>query len=89
MLNMINSTLSETMQQASGLSIGENQYIKRLLDIMEYDEAYSSKQLMELLKLKSKENFRKLYLNPAIKAGLVMMSIPDKPTSRSQTYIRK
>lgn len=89
MLNMINNTLSETLQQTSGLSTGENQYVKRLLDVMEYDEVYSSKKLMELLNLKSKENFRKIYLNPAIEAGLVAMSIPGKPTSRNQTYIRK
>ncbi len=85
MLNMINNTLSETLQQTSG----GNQYVKRLLDVMEYDEVYSSKELMELLNLKSKENFRKIYLNPAIEAGLVEMSIPGKPTSRNQTYIRK
>lgn len=88
MLTMINNTLSETVQQTSGLSVGESQYIKRLLDVMEYGEVYSSKELMELLDLKSKENFRKIYLNPAIEAGLVAMSIPGKPTSRNQTYIR-
>lgn len=89
MLTMINNTLSEAMQQAYGLPTVESQYVKRLLDIMEFGEAYSSKQLMELLDLKSKENFRKIYLNPAIEAGLVAMSIPGKPTSRNQTYIRK
>lgn len=89
MLTMINNTLSETVQQTSGLSAADSQYIKRLLDIMKFGEAYSSKQLMELLDLKSKENFRKIYLNPAIEAGLVAMSIPGKPTSRNQTYIRK
>lgn len=88
MLNMINNTLSETVQQTSGLSAGESRYIKRLLDVMEYGEVYSSKELIELLDLKSKENFRKIYLNPAIEAGLVAMSIPGKPTSRNQAYIR-
>lgn len=89
MLTMINNTLSETMQQAYGLPTVDSRYVKRLLDIMKFGEAYTSKQLMELLNLKSKENFRKIYLNPAIEAGLVAMSIPDKPTSRNQTYIRK
>lgn len=89
MLTMINNTLSETMQQAYGLPTVDSQYVKRLLDIMEFGEAYTSKQLMELLDLKSKENLRKIYLNPAIEAGLVAMSIPGKPTSRNQTYIRK
>lgn len=89
MLNMINNTLSETMQQTSVLSTVGSQFVKRLLDVMEYGEVYSSKELMELLNLKSKENFRKIYLNPAIEAGLIAMSIPGKPTSRNQTYIRK
>lgn len=42
-----------------------------------------------LLGLKSKETLRKHYLNPAIEAGLVRMSVPDKPTSRRQTYVRE
>ena len=44
---------------------------------------------MERLSLKSRDNFRKLYLLPALERGLIFMSIPDKPTSRNQTYIRK
>ena len=44
---------------------------------------------MEKLSLKSRDNFRKLYLNPAIENKLITMGIPDKPTSRNQTYIRK
>ncbi len=44
------------------------------------------KALQAVLALKSEENFRKLYLVPALAAGLVEMSIPDKPTSRNQKY---
>jgi len=32
------------------------------------------------------ENFRKAYLQPAIEAGLVALTIPDKPTSHRQQY---
>ena len=39
--------------------------------------------------LKSKENLRKLYIGPAIEKGLVVMEMPDKPTSRNQTYVKK
>jgi len=43
---------------------------------------------MEKLKLKSKETFRKNYINPAIEAGLVRLTIPDKPTSKNQRYYK-
>jgi ATP-dependent DNA helicase RecG len=36
--------------------------------------------------LKDAEHFRKSYLLPAIKAGLVEMTRPDKPKSKLQKY---
>ena len=42
-----------------------------------------------MLGLKSKETLRKNYINPALEAGLIVMGLPDKPTSRNQVYIRK
>ena len=44
------------------------------------------KTLQAALGLKGQENFRKRYLAPALAAGLIEMSLPDKPTSRSQKY---
>ena len=43
-------------------------------------------QLQVALKLKNDEHFRKSYLLPALKAGLIEMTIPDKPTSSKQKY---
>jgi ATP-dependent DNA helicase RecG len=36
--------------------------------------------------LKSAEHFRKAYLAPALKVGLIEMTIPDAPNSRLQRY---
>ena len=77
------------MQQAASSTSGISEQVKRLLNVMEYGEAYTAKRIMELLGLKSKEALRKNYLNPAIEAGLVAMSEPDKPTSRNQMYIKQ
>ena len=44
---------------------------------------------MEKLGLKSRANFRKLYLIPSLERNLIAMGIPDKPTSRNQTYIKR
>lgn len=41
------------------------------------------------LGLKSKETFRKNYMNPAMELQLVQMTIPEKPKSRNQRYIRR
>ena len=89
MLTMINSTLDEVLQQTASSTSGMSEQVKRLLNVMEYGEAYTAKCIMELLGLKSKEALRKNYLNPAIEDGFVIMSEPDKPTSRNQTYIKQ
>lgn len=62
--------------------------IKRLLDSMEYNIPYTSKALMEKLGLKSKEGFLRNYLRPATYMNLIRMTIPDKPNSRNQRYIK-
>jgi len=38
------------------------------------------------LALRHEEYFREVYLVPALTAGLVEMTIPDKPTSSKQKY---
>lgn len=43
-------------------------------------------ELMNKLELSSRANFVKLYLTPALEAGLIEMTIPDKPNSRLQKY---
>jgi ATP-dependent DNA helicase RecG len=43
-------------------------------------------QLREALGLKDDEHFRKAYLGPALEAGLIERTIPDKPRSPIQSY---
>jgi len=57
---------------------------KRLL--MACQGEMTREQLQKELHLSSQENFRKLYLLPALQNGLVEMTIPDKPNSRLQKY---
>lgn len=42
--------------------------------------------LLGALQLKNKEHFRLSYLVPALEAGLIEMTIPDKPSSPKQKY---
>ena len=43
-------------------------------------------QMQESLGLRHEDHFRKAYLSPALRAGLIEMTIPDKPRSRNQRY---
>lgn len=89
MLDKINLTLDWALTQITGEDAYLSEHIRRLLNVMEYDVPYTAAQIMSALGLKSKENLRKLYINPALEKGLIVMSIPDKPTSRNQTYIKR
>ncbi len=44
------------------------------------------KDIRERLGLKNDEHFRKTYLVPAIEAGLIERTIPEKPKSTKQRY---
>lgn len=69
----------EDNTQECGGALWEN--ISRLLQ-------YTSKALMEKLGLKSREGFRRNYLHPAVEVNLIRMTIPDKPNSRNQRYVK-
>ena len=58
--------------------------VKRLMYVITGD--HSRRELQEILRLKNAEHFRKAYLLPAINAGLMEMTLPDKPKSRLQKY---
>ncbi len=89
MLDKINETLDLALTQASSDNAYLSEYVQRLLGAMEYDVPYTATQIMAALHLKSRETLRKHYINPALEMGLIVMGVPDKPTSRNQTYIRK
>jgi Fic family protein len=88
MLSQIDRILDEISVQVSEDSEQLSEYVKKLLDVMEYDIPYTRLALMEKLGLKSNEGFRRNYLHPAIELNLVRMTIPEKPNSRNQRYIK-
>lgn len=59
--------------------------VRRLLTVLG-DKELGARELRNLLELSDAKSFRQLYLRSAIAAGLVEMTIPDKPQSRNQRY---
>lgn len=88
MLSQIDKILDDISTQISEKSEYLPESIQKLLEVMEYDVPYTSNALMEKLGLKAKEGFRRNYLHPAIELNLIQMTIPDKPNSRNQRYVR-
>ena len=60
------------------------QNVLRVID--ELDGEATRQELQEALGLDNRDYFRKAYLLPALEAGLIEMTVPDKPNSRSQRY---
>lgn len=43
-------------------------------------------EIQDLLEIKDSEHCRNHYIKPALEKKLILMTIPDKPTSRNQKY---
>lgn len=87
-LERIDAILDEVNIQVCRIDEMNSEYVKRMLDVMDFGTPYSARTLMELLGLKSRETFRKNYIDPALKAEIVKRTIPDKPNSKNQRYMK-
>ncbi|MGL1893886.1 MAG: hypothetical protein OCD02_19770 [Spirochaetaceae bacterium] len=59
--------------------------VEKLLGILG-NKVMSTKDMMNELSLKHRPTFRYNYLLPAIKLGVIEMTIPEKPNSSKQKY---
>lgn len=87
-LSQIDRILDDISTQINEENEQLSECVKKLLSVMEYDYSYSNSTLMEKLGLKSREGFRRNYLRPAIELNLIRMTIPDKPNSKNQRYVK-
>ena len=85
---MIDQVLDDVILQVNKANAETSEYVKKMLNLMEYDIPYTSNDIMGRLGLKSKETLRKNYINPAIELGMIRMTIPDKPNSKNQRYVK-
>ena len=89
MLRQINAVIDEIVAQVRRPDDTLSEYVKKLLNVMDFDVPYSATTIMQMLGIRSRETLRKNYLDPALRIGLVIRTIPDKPNSRNQRYIKK
>ncbi len=66
-------------------SVQVSDHVQRLISLLGQDD-YTLAELMQFVGLTHRATFQKNYLNPAIEAGLIERTIPDKPKSPKQKY---
>ena len=88
MLKMIDESLNNLLKNINKEVSNTDEYVNKLLEVMDYNIPVSAKELMNKLNLKSINSFRKVYLNPALNMGLIKLTNPDKPTSKNQKYYK-
>lgn len=87
MLKIINDSIKDIVNNSREHYNHLKIQINKLMEVMA-DYPQSAQQLMDKLNLKSRVGFRKNYLIPALEAGLIGMTIPEKPTSKNQMYFK-
>lgn len=85
MLKMIDESLNNLLKN---INSNTDEYVNKLLEVMDYNIPVSAKELMNKLNLKSINSFRKVYLKPALNMGFIKSTNPDKPTSKNQKYYK-
>ena len=84
MLCVINDTLDKFIK-SDQVTAQVTVQVKRLMDILG-NETLSAKKILDKLNLKHRPTLSNNYLHPALKLGLIEMTLPDKPNSSKQKY---
>ena len=89
MLDAIIETMNETIKQSNIEKGSLSIQAKKLLNVFEEGVPYTTIELMYKVGIKSRSSFKKNYLDPLLESGIIEMTIPNKPMSRNQRYIKK
>ena len=85
-LKNVNYDLHGDTGQVTGQVTGQD---KRLDALVEFcAEPRTRKELQEFIGIASREHFNKMLLSPLLESGRLKMTIPDKPNSRNQKYMK-
>lgn len=87
MLDVINKALKDILADSRKHYNHLSTYINALMGVIE-SYPQSAAELMMKLGIKSRNSFRDHYLKPALDAGLIGMTMPEKPTSKNQMYFK-
>jgi len=87
MLNAILEAVKNIHIDSQKFIKSQTTQIQKLMEVIDQNPL-SAKEIAGKLGLKSTDGLKKIYLEPAIKLGLIAMTEPDKPTSKHQKYYK-
>lgn len=62
---------------------------ERIANLLEFcSEARTRQEMQEFIGITSREHFRKTILKPLLESGKIKMTLPNKPNSKNQKYIK-
>lgn len=73
--------------QGAGHVTGQDDLLEKLLDFCAVPR--SRREMQEFAGLSGRDNFNKLYLIPLLSDGSLQMTIPEKPKSKNQKYVKR
>jgi ATP-dependent DNA helicase RecG len=79
-------TILKNVNYISGQDSGQDDTIKEILEFC--GVARTRNEIQEFCGIKSRDYFRKKILNPLLENGKLKMTLPDKPNSKNQKYIK-
>ena len=79
-------TVQDTVQDTGQVTIQVTDQVEQLIAVLNGEMGRN--ELQAALALVNRSHFTTAYLKPALAAGLIEMTLPDKPTSRNQRYRR-
>jgi len=79
--NLHGSTTQNTTQVAM-----QDERTKRLIEFC--SEPRSRDEIQQFIEITNREHFRKAILRPLLESGQLIMTLPDKPNSRNQKYVK-
>ena len=78
---------SQLQSDATGqVTAPVSDYLWRLLYLLGQRDPLGNEDIRSAFELKSPRRLRDTYIGPALSAGLIQYTIPDKPNSRLQKY---
>jgi hypothetical protein len=81
------STEKRTPEQATEQATEQAKRIEQLIEYCQLPRSRS--ELQAFIGVKHREHFRSQILQPLLEQGLIVMIIPDKPSSPNQRYLKK
>ncbi len=83
----VQDTVQDTIQDAVQDAIQDGSTVEQTI-LRLCEQPRSREELMAACGLKNRAHFISAYLKPMLQAGQIKMTIPDKPSSKNQKYIK-